>query len=161
MSITDVESATSNGSAPVVDGANVDGLVADCARSPLPGLPEGRDTFTIAEVAAHTGVTAHALRYYERIGLIDVPRDEAGRRRYTPDEVRRAVFITRLRTTEMPIRDIQAYFALVREGSGNEAERLELLERHRAGVVRRIEELSWALAVVDHKIGTYGGPSRA
>ena len=39
-------------------------------------------THTIAEAAARTGVTAHTLRYYERIGLLDVARDPNGRRRY-------------------------------------------------------------------------------
>src|SRR2546429_2545941 len=31
-------------------------------------------TFTIAEVAEKTGMSAHALRYYERIGLLEVGR---------------------------------------------------------------------------------------
>ena len=31
----------------------------------------------IADVAAITGVSAHTLRYYERIGLVEVPRDAA------------------------------------------------------------------------------------
>lgn len=159
MSLTELEPGTTNGTA-ATGGEPVDGLASQCARSELPDIPGDREAFTIAEVAEHTGVSAHALRYYERIGLIDVSRDAAGRRSYTPEEVRRAVFITRLRMTEMPIRDIQAYFALVREGPGNEAQRLELLEQHRAGVVNRIEELRWALAVVDHKIETYGGAGR-
>ena len=32
-------------------------------------------TYTIAEVAQKVGVTAHPLRYYERIGLLDVGGD--------------------------------------------------------------------------------------
>lgn len=42
-------------------------------------LPE---KMTIAQVAEVVGVTAHTLRYYERIGLVEVPRDAAvaGRR---------------------------------------------------------------------------------
>jgi DNA-binding transcriptional MerR regulator len=119
----------------------------------LPAL----DGLTIAEVADKTGVTAHTLRYYERIGLVEVPRNAAGRRRYTAEEVGRVMFITRLRLTEMPIRDIQAYFRLVAEGPGTEPQRLALLERHRDAVRTRLGELQEALAVVDHKIATYGG----
>lgn len=37
-------------------------------------------TFTIAEVAAKTGVSAHTLRHYERIGLLDVGRQANGHR---------------------------------------------------------------------------------
>lgn len=111
----------------------------------------------IAEVAARTGVTAHTLRYYERIGLLSVPRDPAGRRVYTAAELARVVFITRLRLTAMPIRDIQAYFRLVAEGPGNEDARLALLEAHRDQVKARLAELESALAVVEYKIATYGG----
>jgi hypothetical protein len=37
-----------------------------------------RPWLTIAEVAEALGITAHTLRYYERIGLLAVPRDAAG-----------------------------------------------------------------------------------
>jgi len=110
---------------------------------------------SIAAVAEHTGVTAHTLRYYERIGLVAVPRDEAGRRDYTEAELARIAFITRLRLTAMPIRDIKAYFALVDEGPGNEDSRRAILERHRDRVKERIVELETALAVVDMKIAGY------
>lgn len=112
---------------------------------------------SIAEVAERTGVTAHTLRYYERIGLLSVPRDAAGHRAYTPDELNRVVFITRLRLTAMPIREIQAYFALVAEGPGNEPQRLALLEAHRDQVKARITDLESALGVIEYKIATYGG----
>ncbi len=115
------------------------------------------DTLTIAEVAERTGVTAHTLRYYERIGMLEVPRDDAGRRLYGPDEVGRVVFITRLRMTAMPIRDIQAYFRLVAQGPDTEPERLALLERHRDQVKARIVDLESALATIEFKIATYGG----
>jgi len=115
------------------------------------------EALSIAEVAERTGVTAHTLRYYERIGLLDVPRDEAGRRVYGPGELGRVVFVTRLRLTAMPIRDIQAYFRLVAAGPGNEDERLALLERHRDDVKARIVELESALGVIEYKIATYGG----
>lgn len=112
---------------------------------------------TISEVAERTGVTAHTLRYYERIGLLDVPRDSAGRRHYTPDDVDRVVFINRLRQLDMPIRDIQRYFELAALGPGTEPERLALLVEHREAVRVRMEALRIALDVVDFKIAKYGG----
>ncbi len=115
------------------------------------------EILTIAEVAERTGVTAHTLRYYERIGMLAVPRDDAGRRLYGPDEVGRVIFISRLRMTAMPIRDIQAYFRLVAQGPGTEPERLALLERHRDDVKARIVDLESALATIEWKIATYGG----
>jgi DNA-binding transcriptional MerR regulator len=124
---------------------------------PPPPASDEQVALSIAEVAERTGITAHTLRYYERIGLLSVPRDQAGRRVYTRDELARVVFITRLRLTAMPIRDIQAYFALVAEGPGNEDQRLAILEAHRDQVKLRITELESALGVVEYKIATYGG----
>ena len=55
----------------------------------------------------------------------------------------------------MPIRKIRRYAELVREGEGNEAERLELLEAHRAEVVAKIDELQHNLELVDYKLSLY------
>lgn len=46
---------------------------------------------TIQQVARRTGLSESALRYYERIGLLDpVPRDpSSGHRRYPPAPTRR------------------------------------------------------------------------
>lgn len=112
---------------------------------------------TIAEVAERTGVTAHTLRYYERIGLVDVDRDSAGHRSYDQESVGRVIFIGRLRVSGLPIRDIQRYIALVADGESTVPARRQLLEEHRERVRRQVEELQFALAVVDYKITTYGG----
>ncbi|CAM5580577.1 hypothetical protein SCYAM73S_07590 [Streptomyces cyaneofuscatus] len=42
-----------------------------CTALPKPHpRPEGKDSYTISEVVAFTGLTAHTLRWYERIGLM-------------------------------------------------------------------------------------------
>jgi DNA-binding transcriptional MerR regulator len=111
----------------------------------------------VAAVAERTGVTPHTLRYYERIGLLDVARDGSGRRQYSEADINRVVFITRLRLTDMPIRDIQAYFRLVAQGPHTEPERLALLERHREHVRARMAALQSALEAIEFKISVYGG----
>ena len=83
-----------------------------CLTDPTEGVQTG-DVLTIADVAARTGVTAHTLRYYERIGLLDVGRDDGGRRAYSATTSGRVVFLTRMRLSDMPIRDLQRYVALV------------------------------------------------
>lgn len=120
-----------------------------------PTAPAG-PTESIADVAERTGVTAHTLRYYERIGLLNVARDHAGHRRYTPDDVDRVVFIARLRQTDMPIRDIQRYFDLVAQGPSTEPERLALMRAHRDAVRAQLDALHKALDAVEHKITLYG-----
>lgn len=114
------------------------------------------EELSISDVAAETGLTNHTLRYYERAGLLlGVDRNGSGHRRYTADDVSWLVMVTRLRATGMPIRLIRRYAELVRAGDGNEAERLAILEKHRAEVIARRDELERNLDAIDYKIGLY------
>ena len=113
---------------------------------------------TIADAARDAGVTAHTIRYYERAGLLaPIGRNGSGHRRFTTDDVEWIVGITKFRATGMPIRLIREYAELVRDGDGNEAERLALLEAHREDVRRRLEEVQRNLELVDYKIDLYRG----
>jgi DNA-binding transcriptional MerR regulator len=113
---------------------------------------------TIADAARDAGVTAHTIRYYERAGLLaPIGRNGSGHRRFTTDDVEWIVGITRFRATGMSIRLIREYAELVRDGEGNEAERLALLEAHREDVRRRLEEVQRNLELVDYKIDLYRG----
>lgn len=127
-----------------------------CLTDPTEGVQAG-DVLTIADVAARTGVTAHTLRYYERIGLLDVGRDDGGRRAYSVHDLRRVVFLTRMRLSDMPIRDLQRYVALANDGPSTEPERLQLLLAHRESVAARLANLEEALRIIDFKIDVYGG----
>jgi DNA-binding transcriptional MerR regulator len=120
-----------------------------------PAVTEAEAGLTVAEVAERTGVSAHTLRYYERIGLLSVPRDAAGHRLYGPAQVGRVVFIGLLRATAMPIRDLQRYFGLVAEGPGNEPERIAVLEAHRDHLTQSLADLEAARELVDLKLDLY------
>ncbi|WP_209716158.1 MerR family transcriptional regulator [Marmoricola sp. OAE513] len=116
-------------------------------------------SLTIAEAAEQTGLTAHTLRYYERDGLMLAAPDRSasGHRRYSERDLTWITLITRLRSTGMPIRDVRRYAALVRDGDGNELERLELLMAHRGRVEAQLAEVTANLRAIDHKIGIYEG----
>ncbi|MEV0585287.1 MerR family transcriptional regulator [Nonomuraea sp. NPDC050310] len=112
---------------------------------------------TIAEVAELLGLSAHTLRYYERAGLVTVARDGNGHRVYDADAVRRLIFLTRMRLSGLPMRDLAHYIGLVDAGEHTVPERLSLLLAHRETIRRRIRELTLSLAAVEYKITTYGG----
>ncbi|MDO4259032.1 MAG: MerR family transcriptional regulator [Actinomycetaceae bacterium] len=109
----------------------------------------------IAKTADHLKISIHTLRYYERIGMVTVSRDSAGRRRYDSPAIRRLVFITRMRTAGMPISDLRAYLALVDAGPETIPQRLDLMLEHRDTLRRQIAQLQLALAATEYKIATY------
>ena len=84
-------------------------------------------------------------------------RDSLDHRRYDEAAVRRLVFLTRMRLSGMPMRDLQHYVELIDGGEQTVPERLDLLVEHRDTVRRRIRELQLSLAATEYKIATYGG----
>ena len=112
----------------------------------------------IGELAKRSGLTAHTIRYYERIGLLPyADRNQSRQRDYDASILTWIEFLGRLKTTGMPIRDMLRYAALLERGVCTEAERRELLERHRAAVRAHVAELQACLLVLDTKIAGYAG----
>ncbi|MFJ3902331.1 MerR family transcriptional regulator [Streptomyces sp. NPDC090025] len=118
--------------------------------------PVGKERYTISEVAALTGLSAHTLRWYERIGLMPhVDRSHTGQRRFTERDLGWLRFVGKLRLTGMAVADMVRYAELIQEGPHTHDERRALLESTRDGVIARIAELQDALAVLDLKIDHY------
>jgi DNA-binding transcriptional MerR regulator len=112
-------------------------------------------TWSIGEAAAKCGLSPHTLRWYERIGLLGtIERGGDGRRRFSDGDLDWLSVLIKLRTTGMPVRDMQRYAELVRSGAG-QAERLELLKRHRQEVRRALASQRECLKLLDAKIGYY------
>jgi len=115
-----------------------------------------KDRLTIQEVAQATGLSAHTLRYYERVGLIHpIGREENTHRRYTADDVGWIDFLTKLRATGMSIKDMQKYAELQRRGDETLPERIEMLKSLRDTVEAHMEELNEHLKLIYYKIDIY------
>jgi DNA-binding transcriptional MerR regulator len=128
-----------------------------CASADRPNpRADGRDHYTISEVAQHTGLSVHTLRWYERIGLMPhVDRSHTGQRRYRNRDLEWLVFVNKLRLTGMAVADMVRYADLVRQGDHTYAERRALLTATREDVLRRIDELRGTVTVLDFKIDMY------
>ena len=124
--------------------------------------PDGHDQYTISEVAAFTGLSAHTLRWYERIGLMPhVDRSHTGQRRFSNRDLDWLAFVGKLRLTGMPVADMVRYAELVRAGEHTSHERQAMLESTRVDVLRRIAELRDTLSVLNTKISSYAGACQA
>jgi DNA-binding transcriptional MerR regulator len=113
---------------------------------------------SIGEVARRTGMSVHALRYYEREGLTLTPQVARGpgrHRRYEAEEVVWLQMCLKLRAAGMPLAEIRRYVKLVREGPGNEVERLALLQEQQRRVDAQLTELTEARRVISRKVALY------
>lgn len=115
----------------------------------------------IGQLVRRSGLTAHTIRYYERIGLLPyADRDQSGQRDYDKSILTWIEFLGHLKATGMPIREMLHYAALREAGPATEAGRRELLEQHRERVRAQLAELSECLLVLDAKIAGYAGTSK-
>jgi DNA-binding transcriptional MerR regulator len=64
--------------------------------------------YSIQIMASRCGMTAHTLRYYERVGLIQpVRRGQGGQRRYSDQDEEWLKFLKSMRATHMSIREMR------------------------------------------------------
>lgn len=121
------------------------------------------DELSIGQVAERSGLSVHALRFYEREGIFLSPirRAAGGRRVYTEDDVDWLTLCTILRGAAMPLEDIRQYTELVRAGDGNEPERLVLLRQHEERVREQQQKLDRFRDLIRFKMGSTRTSSRA
>lgn len=105
----------------------------------------------ISELAARTGVTPHALRHYERLGLLRPGRTAGGYRDYPESARREVVFIAMSRRIGFSLHEIAATLPAYRSGRLSFDDMAEALR----GRVRQIDAQLAALQaqrtqVVDH-----------
>ncbi len=75
----------------------------------------------ISEVAQKTGLRPSAIRYYERLGLVQEPPRSSGRRQYSDDVVQRLVLIDIGQRLGFSLEELKA---LIDTASGTEDARL-------------------------------------
>lgn len=95
----------------------------------------------ISELAQRTGVSAHALRHYERLGLLQPQRTAGGYRDYPETARREVVFIAMSRRIGFSLKDIGERLPAYRAG------RLGFDEMTQA-MAARIAEIDAAIAAL-------------
>lgn len=102
--------------------------------------------FSIGDLSRLAGVKVPTIRYYEQVGLLDVPeRSQGNQRRYAAEGLRRLSFIHHARELGFPIADIRELLELgrhpqqpCRDAHGIAARRL-LAVRERLAKLKRLE----------------------
>ncbi|MFT4081911.1 MAG: MerR family transcriptional regulator [Nocardioides sp.] len=109
----------------------------------------------VAEAAALLGLSPHTLRYYEDQGLVHPGRTTNGYREYSAVDLRRLVFLTRMRVSGMTMSDLRHYLALVERGEATIPQRRQIMLDQRDRIRRQIRELTLALEATEYKLHTY------
>ena len=121
------------------------------------GMSDIERRLSIGEVAERTGLSVHALRFYEKEGILahQVHRGPGGRRVYTQQDVDWLRMCIMLRMSGMPVPEIRRYTDLVRQGDGNELQRLGILQEHQERVRQQMVQLQECMDLITHKVGIY------
>jgi DNA-binding transcriptional MerR regulator len=114
------------------------------------------DFISIGELSRLSGLSTHALRFYEAQGVLrPAGRASNGHRQYNHGDVLWLEFVLRLKNTGMPLAEIRDYAVLRAAGDESLAPRLDMLAQHRQRLALKLAELSECAQLLDEKIGTY------
>ena len=105
----------------------------------------------ISELAKRTGVSTHALRHYERLGLLEPVRHANGYRDYTEAMRREVVFIAMSRKIGFSLAAIAERLPAYRAGRLRNADMVEALELRVAEIDKELDALAALRAqVISH-----------
>lgn len=109
--------------------------------------------FTIGEVGERLRISQHTLRYYEKIGIIEVERRGTSNiREYSEEDIHRLEYIKALKDIGFSLEEIKTYTVLKRDDNTTLRERRKILEEHRKKITDQINLLTEIRKDIDEKI---------
>lgn len=110
----------------------------------------------ISEVASHSGLSIHTLRFYEKEGLLtNISRNDSGRRVYSELDLIWIQWIQRLKSTGMSLEDIKKFSVLRSSGDSSITDRKNMLIAHAKKLKTDIQRLKDELDIVEYKVEAY------
>ena len=121
--------------------------------------PPTEASLVIGELAARTGTTPEAIRYYERVGVLSPPeRRGAGRyRRYGPADVERLGFVRRARELGFSLVEVRDLLGLVDQPERSCAEVDQLARAHLEAVNEKLAQLTALKSELERVVGNCEG----
>jgi MerR family copper efflux transcriptional regulator len=100
------------------------------------------ETLLIGQLARRAGLTTHAIRYYESLGLLSPPlRSAAGYRRYPPSAIAELRFVKQAQSLGFSLDEIREILELGRSGRAPCSRVLAIARAHLEELAQRIERL--------------------
>ena len=96
----------------------------------------------IGTISRLTGVNIETIRYYERIGVMPMPRrSDGGQRLYNEAQLNRLAFVKRSRELGFTLKEVRALLALIDSGNMTCSEVHGMTTRHLKDVRKKISDL--------------------
>jgi len=96
----------------------------------------------IGEVSEKSGLPAKTIRYYEEIGLLKIPRDPNGYRRFGDAELHHLSFLARARGLGFSIEDCRALLGLYENAERASADVKRIANEHLEAIEVKIRDLA-------------------
>lgn len=120
-------------------------------------MPPLNKSYSINEFSKLVGLSAHTLRYYEKMGIMPpVQRNWTGHREYNRMDVDWANFIKCLKSTGMPIDRIREYVEMDEEDPQTLPKRRQMLEHQLDHVRDSIAQYQHYCEVLEYKLTFFG-----
>lgn len=105
----------------------------------------------IGQVEKITQLSAHTIRYYEKLGLINTAaKDNSGHRDYTTKDVELINWVNCLKKSGMPLSKIKLFVTLSHKNEATIS--LEILEEHLEKLESQLKDIHHYIAVTQSKI---------
>lgn len=113
-------------------------------------MVDGSELITVGQLAHSVGLTAKALRHYDRVGLLApaVVDPDTGYRLYSAEQVAPARLVRLLRSVDVPLDQVRACLA----SPDDEAAIKQVLVQHRRRLQARLDRVRGDLHRIDHLI---------
>ncbi len=108
---------------------------------------------TIKEVSSILGVSQHTIRYYEKVGIIDIKRREGSDiREFKKEDIEWIKYIITLKDIGFTLEEIKSYSILKKEDKTTLTERKNILAEHEKRVEQQIDHLKQIKKEIKDKI---------
>ncbi|WP_198042208.1 MerR family transcriptional regulator [Kitasatospora azatica] len=113
-------------------------------------MVDGQELLTVGQLARRVGLTAKALRHYDRVGLLTpaLVDPDTGYRFYGAEQVAAARLVRLLRSVDVPLEQVRACLAVPTDERAIQ----QVLVRHRSRLQARLDRVRGDLHRTDHLI---------
>ncbi len=131
--------------------------LADCIKSiSMTKNLSDEPAYTVKEASEKVGVSAHTLRYYDKMNLFPlVKRNAANVRLFSEADLEWIRIVECLRSTDMPIHEVQHYVSLCLKGNSTIDERVDIIKKNEAILRQKIEQMQYNLQLLQFKMNYY------